>query len=318
MLRVQKKYYPAIVAFALCLLTACGNPNNNAISTVFIHKYGAAITEDDWANRGGNGQVVTTYKDGTTITENYVANLLEGKTTFSFPHSSVIAKEENYSRGHLLSETLHFTSGVPKQKTEYISDAEQHVTTWFQNGNPRSFEKIVDSLLQEGEYYTSSNDLESKIRAGVGTKIERNTYGEFLSKIEYKDGEKQLMTTYHSNGDPKAIIPYRSGQVHGVKKLFYINGIPERFEEWTNGVQQGTTVLFRDGQPYSEAQYVSGMKNGLESITNDKGDLVEEINWKNDLMHGEKKHYINDSVRLEWFYKGKKVNHSDFEKLAVH
>lgn len=311
------KTIPALAATALCILTACGNPNNNAISTVFIHKYGATLTEDDWSNRGGNGQVVTHYKDGVNVTENYVENSLEGTTTYSFPYSSVTSKEENYRQGNLLSETLHFTSGVPKQKIEYISDNEYHLTTWFENGNPRSFEKFMDEHLEEGEYYTSSNDLESKIRAGVGTKIERNTYGEFKAKIEYSGGQKALMTTYHPNGDPQTIIPYRNNKVHGVKKLFLINGIPNRFEEWNQGEQQGATTIYRDGQPYSELQYVAGMKNGLETIRNDQGEIVEEVSWKNDLMHGVKKLYINDTIRLEWFYKGKKVSHSDYEKLAI-
>ena len=318
MLRVNKKYFPTFIALALCVLTACGNPNNNAISTLFIHKYGTTLTEDDWTSRGGNGQIVTNCKDGTTISENYINNELEGKTSYSFPHSGVTSKEENYRHGHLLSETLHFTSGVPKQKIEYISEGERHLTTWFENGNPRSFEKIIDDRLEEGEYYTSSNDLESKIRAGVGTKIERNTYGEFLSKIEFRDGQKKLMTTYHPNGDPKVIISFLNGKAHGMKKYFHINGIPDRFEEWANGVQQGNTVVYRDGQPYSEAQYLAGMKNGLETIMNDQGNIVQEVTWKNDLEHGVKKLYINDTVRLEWFYKGKKVSHSDFEKLAIH
>ncbi len=318
MLKVNKKYFPAFVALTLCLLTACGNPNNNAISTLFIHKYGATLTEDDWTSRGGNGQVVTTCKDGVTITENYIENALEGKTIYSFPHSGVTAKEESYRQGHLLSETLHFNSGVPKQKTEFISDGECHQTTWFENGNPRSFEKIIDGRLEEGDYFTSSNDLETKIRAGVGTKIERNTYGEFKSKIEYNQGTKLQMTTYHPNGDPKIVIPYQNNHVHGIKKLYHINGIPDRFEEWAHGSQQGTTTAYRDGQPHSELQYVAGMKNGIETIMNDRGQIVQEITWRNDLMHGVQKLYINDTVRLEWFYKGKKVSHSDFEKLVVH
>ncbi|MCH9632733.1 MAG: hypothetical protein S4CHLAM6_10730 [Chlamydiae bacterium] len=318
MLRANKKYFPTFIALTLCVLSACGNPNNNAISTLFIHKYGTTLTEHDWTARGGNGQIVTNCKDGTTITENYVENELEGKTCYSFPHSSVTSKEENYRQGHLLSETLHFTSGVPKQKIEYISDGERHLTTWFENGGPRSLEKFVDERLESGEYYTSSNDLESSIKAGVGTKVERNTYGEFLAKIEYKNGEKHLMTTYHPNGDPKVITSFQNGKVHGLKKFFHINGIPNRFEEWAHGTQQGNTVVYRDGQPYSELQYVAGMKNGLETIMNDHGNVVQEVTWKNDLMHGVKKLYINDTVRLEWFYKGKKVSHSDFEKLAIH
>lgn len=315
--RVNKKYFPAFLVCALCLLSACGGSKNNTVSTLFIHKYGTALSENDWDSRGGNGQIVTMCKDGVTITENYVDHLLEGKTTYSFPHSSVVDKEKVFRQGHLLSETLHFTTGIPKEKTEFISNKERHLTTWFDNGNPKSIEKFINSALQEGEYYNTSNEIESRVENGAGTKIVRNTYGEFISKIEFNNGQKTLMTTYYSNNDPKVVTPYQNDQVHGIKKYFAINGVPERFEEWKNGIQQGTTLVFRDGQEHSEQQFAAGSKNGLETIFNDHGMVACEITWKNGLKHGVQKTYINDTVRLEWYYKDKKVSHSDFEKLAV-
>lgn len=318
MLRVNKKYLPALFGCALCFLAACGGPKSNAVSTLFIHKYGTALSEKDWQERGGNGQVVTICKDGTTTTENYVDNLLEGKTTYTFPHSSVVAKEEQYRQGHLLSETLHFSSGIPKQKLEFVSDTNCLLTTWFDSGNPKSIEKYFKDELLEGEYYNTSNEIESRVENGRGVKIDRNVYGEFLSKIEYENGQRVLMTTYHSNGDPKVITPYQNKQVHGIKKFFAINGVPERFEEWQKGVQQGKTIVFRDGQPHSEQPFIAGTKNGVETILNDHGNVACEITWKNGLKHGVYKTYFDDSVRMEWYYKNKKVSHSDFENLAVH
>lgn len=317
MAKVLKRHLLSFFGCSLLLLTSCGTPSNT-VSTVFIHKYGAALNEDDWVARGGNGQIVTTCKDGTTVTENYVDHLLEGKTIYSFPHSSVAAKEEQYRQGHLLSETINFTSGNPRQKMEFISDSVCHMTTWFENGNPRSIEKFIHKKLDEGEYYNTSNEIESKVESRRGTKIHRNTYGEFVSKIQYDNGLKSLETTYHANGDPKEIVPYKNSKVHGIKKFYSINGVPLRFEEWQQGVHQGKTTLFRDGQRYSEVDYVAGMKNGIETILNDHGNIACEVSWKNDLMHGVYKTYTPDSVRMEWYYRGKKVSHSDFENLAVH
>ena len=228
----KKKYVPAFLACALCLLAACGGANNNAVSTLFIHKYGTALSEDDWDNRGGNGKVVAVYKDGVTVTENYIDHLLEGKTTSTFPHSSVIAKEENYRQGNLLSETLHFTTGIPKEKREFISKEVCHLTTWFDNGNPKSIEKFLNNSLLEGEYYNLSNEVESRVENGIGVKNNRNTYGEFISKIDFKNGHQVLTTTYYSNNDPKVVTPYQNDKVHGIKKFYAINGVPERFEEW--------------------------------------------------------------------------------------
>ncbi len=314
MLKVQVRIFFAAL-FALCTLTACSNPRKNVMSTLFIHKYGAAIEENDWYNRGGNGQIVTDYKNGVTITQNFVNGDLEGKTTYSFPFSSLIEKEELYRQGHRISTTTHFTSGVPKEKIENPSQSKTIITQWFESGQPKSIENFIDGRLDEGEYYSNSNEIESRVKAGEGLKIERNAYGEFVSKTEFKNGEKRLTTTFHSNGDPKTITPYLHGQIHGTKKIFLINGVPDRFETWKEGQQQGETQIFRDGQCYSKQSYVAGTKNGLEKIFNEAGDLACEITWKNDLKHGVLKNYYHDTIRMEWYYYGRKVSHADFENL---
>jgi len=57
---LKKRYLPLLVGCGLSLFSACQNPNKNNVSTVFIHKYGVTLTQDDWHDRGANGQVVVT------------------------------------------------------------------------------------------------------------------------------------------------------------------------------------------------------------------------------------------------------------------
>lgn len=316
MLRV-KKTISLLTGCALCLLASCGSPKNNAVSTIFIHKYGAALSENDWVQRGGHGKIITTQKDGVTICQNYVEHQLDGKTTYTFPYSNVVEKEESYRHGHLIAETLCYSSGTPKEKREFISHNELHLTKWYENGTPMCIEKFYNAKLQDGEYYNSNNEIESRVQLGNGVKTERNSFGEFISKIDYNNGSQALVTTFYSNGDPQSITPYQNNKVHGTVKYYLVNGIPDRTENWQNGVQQGLTSIYRDGELYSERPYVAGKKNGVEQIYDDQGQVACEISWKNDLKHGFLKSYIADTVQIEWYYRGSKVSHSDFEKFIV-
>ncbi len=311
---LKKRYLPLLVGCGLCLFSACQNPNKNNVSTVFIHKYGVTLTEDDWNARGANGQVVVTRSDGAIITQNYVEGKLEGKTSHSFPHSFVTQKEEHYRAGHLLSEVMHYTSGVPKKKVEFISDGQTQITRWFENGTPQNIETWRDGKLIAGEYFANDNEIEAKVLEGSGVKVRRNPYGEYLSKMEVSDGDIVSNTSYHRNGDPHVITPYKDNKIHGMRKQYLVNGIPDTFETWKEGIKEGLTVIYQDGVPHSEIPYLKGKKNGIELVFNSEGQVVAEITWKDDLKNGISKTYIQDVVRSEWYYKGKKVSKSDFEK----
>jgi antitoxin component YwqK of YwqJK toxin-antitoxin module len=303
------------IGLGLCVLTACQSPNKNNVSTVFIHKYGVTLTENDWNIRGKNGQIVVTRADGTIVTKNYVEGMLEGATTFTFPHSFVIQKEEFYRQDHLLNEVHHYTSGVPKKKLEFLSPAETQITTWFESGTPQYVEKWKYGKLFEGEYFASDNEVEATVTNGHGVKVRRNAYGEYLSKMEVSNGDIIENTTYHRNGDPHVITPYKDTKVHGTRKQYLVNGIPDCFETWVNGIKEGLTVVYLDGVPHREIPYVKDKKNGVQVTYNSEGQVVEEITWKDDLKNGVCKTYIQDVVRIEWYYKGKKVSKSDFEKF---
>lgn len=312
---LKKRSLIITLGCGLCLFSACQNPNKNNVSTVFIHKYGVTLTENDWTARGKNGQVVVTRSDGTIVTKNYVEGMLEGATTHTFPHSFVVQKEQNYRQDHLLSEVFHYTSGVPKKKMEFLSTNETQITAWFESGTPQYVEKWVNSKLMEAEYFASNNEVEAKVVNGNGLKIRRNSYGEHLSRMEVSSGEIILNTTYHRNGDPHVITPYLESKINGTRKQYLVNGIPDRFESWANGVKEGITVVYQDGVPHNEIPYANDKKNGVEVIYNSEGDTVGEITWKDDLKSGVCKTYIQDVVRIEWYYKGKKVSKSDFEKF---
>lgn len=312
---LKKRTLPLLASVGLLLAaTSCQQTNKSNVSTVFIHKYGVTLTESDWHKRGANGQIVVTRSDGTIVTQNYVEGQLEGKTTHSFPHSFVTQKEEYYRQGHLTSEVYHYTSGVPKKKIEFLSVDEVQVTRWYENGTPQNVELWKSDKLIEGEYFANNNEVEAKVLNGKGIKIRRNPYGEYLSRMDVENGEVVTNTTYHRNGDPHVVTQYKNNKIHGLRKQFLVNGIPDRFEEWKEGVKEGITTVFQDGVRHSEIPYSKDKKNGVEVVYNTDGQVVAEVTWKENLKDGVSKTYIQDVVRMEWFYKGKKVSKSDFEK----
>lgn len=312
-----QKIFPLFFCLLALGFTSCSNANTTMVSTVFMHKYGVPLNEMDWHERGGDGQVVMTRKDGCVITQNYEGGVLQGKTTFTFPHSQIVDKEHFYQAGHLTSETLHFTSGVSKEKIDYIHDTETHYVRWFESGNPMNKEVWQNGKLMNGEYYATNNDLEAKVESGYGQKVQRNAFGEFVCKMEISSGELTSSINYYPNGHPKMVTPYKNNKVHGTRKKYLINGAPNVFENFKNGVKSGLTVAYRDGVPYSELPYQNGKKDGVEMIYNPSGQVVSEITWKNDLKHGISKNYIQNICRSEWFYKGKKVSRSDFERYIT-
>lgn len=309
-----KRFLPIAASCSLIFFSACQNPHQSNVSTVYIHKYGVTLTHDDWVKRGSNGQVVITHADGTTTTQNYVEGDLEGKTIHTFPHSFVTQKEELYRQGNLISEVFHYTSGVPQKKIEYLTANESQVTHWYENATPQYVEKWAAGKLIEGQYFSPDNQVEAQVTNGNGSKIRRNAYGEYLSKMQIEKGDIILNTTYHRNSDPKVITPYKDNKIHGIKKHYLVNGIPERFETWKQGVQEGITTVYQDGVVHNEIPYKNNKKSGVELIYNTKGQVVGEVTWKDDLKNGPSKVYIQDVVRIEWYYNGKKVSKSDFER----
>lgn len=304
----------AALSCATLFFSSCQNPHQKSVSTVYVHKYGVTLTENDWKQRGSNGQIVVTHADGTTTTQNYVEGLLEGKTTHTFPHSFVTQKEENYRQGKLTSEILHYTSGVPKKKVEFLTTDETLTTQWFESGAPQHVEKWVNNKLIEGQYFGSNNEVEAQVTNGYGTKVRRNPYGEYLSKMNVEKGDIILNTTYHRTGDPHVQTPYQNNKIHGIRKQYLVNGVPERFESWKNGIKEGITTVFQDGIVHNEIPYKADKKNGIELVYNAEGQVVGEVTWKDDLKNGPSKTYIQDVVRSEWYINGKKVSRSDFEK----
>lgn len=284
----------------------------------YIHQYGVALEKTDWEARGKNGTIVSTRKDGVTVSQHYKAAVLDGQVTYTFPHSNLLAKTEEYKNGKLLLSRTHFTSGIPKWEEKFEADDVSIITIWYEDGSPQSIEKYTGNYLNSGKYFTFSNDLESSVVSGKGTRIKRDPYGGIISEDEINGGQLTLRTTFHQNGDPKSIsiATFVNGIAEGTRKTFWIGGLPNTVEEWRNGQQDGITTIFQNGEKRAEVTYIAGVKNGVERRFNDQQVLAEEINWREDKKHGPSKSYFENNTSTTWFHNGRVVTKHKFDEFA--
>jgi len=283
----------------------------------YYHKYGAPLQPDDWCQRGSNGQVITTLRDGVVCKQTYANGELHGESTYTYPNSQQVQRVEVHSNDQLVKQNSFHVSGIPEKSVEYSTPDIRTETTWYESGHPRSIEKYKNGFLISGEYFNTQNLRDSWVNEGNGERLTRDPYGTFLSLDTFRGGQLVSQTLYYPNKTPKEIIPFQNGQVHGERKTYYPGGDPMTIEGWANGLQNGTTIIFQNGEKYAEVPYVAGKKNGVERRFRDGSVVTQEITWVNDKMHGPMYTYVGESTQTDWYYNGRLTTRSNFESFGL-
>jgi antitoxin component YwqK of YwqJK toxin-antitoxin module len=309
------------LAQALALLTLttacdCRKPGcEDVVCETYVHRYGVPLDPDDWHCRGRDGHVVSTLKNGVTVSKTYEGGILHGETTYTFPHQEIIQKREFYEQGQLVQEVQNYPNGIPQQQIVYSSPAQRSLVGWYESGSPQCKEEYDGDLLVRGEYYNLYHQTESVVDNGNGVRIRRDGYGQLLSKDDVCDGQMTARTTYHPNGAPESITPYVNGKIEGERKTFYPGGDPNTIELWTNNCQHGYTVIFQNGERFSEMPYVRGQRHGIEKRYRDGQALVEEVSWECGQRHGPCYSYVGNDTRTDWYFEGQKVNKRVYDAM---
>lgn len=317
---MRSKVGLSLLATLCCCTTACNrtqpDPNYEVIEETYIHKYGVCVPHDDWEARGEHGQVISTYKNGVTTTKSYTGGVLEGNTSYTHPHSDIVEKVETYSNGKVVKEEVFSQSGVPVQETLFQEHGKKSITFWYENGSPRSVEDYDSAgLLDSGKYYDAHHQLDGVVANGEGMRYMRDIYGQLVAKDMIQKGEMTSRTTYHPNGAPNAVTPYRNGMITGERRTYHPAGEPNTIEEWVGGKQEGMTTQFQNGEKYAEVPYIAGTKVGVERRYRNGTDVVKEIAWKNDQQHGPTTTHIGDTKQVQWYYKDKPISKGNFDNL---
>lgn len=306
-----------VAAIIVASTTSCKTfRRSDVVAETYIHKYGVPIKKGDWSRNGKDGQVVQLRSDGVTVTRTYDKGLLQGKTTYTFPNSSTIARVESYGKGELLSKRDNYFTGVGKEEEKFHGSVIAERLCWYEDGTPMLVEQYENGYILTGEYRTPLNEVESKVAEGKGTRVMRGNDGELLFKDTIEGGQMVERVSYFPNGDPSSVTPYKNGLVHGTRLSFLSGGLPNTVEEWSHGQQEGTTIVYLNGEKIAEAPYVKGKRQGIEYRYRDGEFLVEEVTWVDDLQHGPRKIILDEShTKTEWYLEGEVVSRSTFERM---
>lgn len=288
----------------------------DVVEETYVHRYGVPVSPEEWSASGNHGQIVSTLANGVVVTKTYNSGILDGDTTYSYPHSSSIEKVESYTNGVLQKESSFYISSAPKQETFYNTPQNRTVTSWYESGAPKSKEQFQGNLLFQATYYGQNNQTDSQVANYNGSRTSRDDYGQLVSVDTIDKGLMTQRTTYHQNGAPKEVIPFANGVVHGEVKTFFPAGEPHTVEEWKNGVQAGLTTEYLNGEKVADSRFENGKKQGTEHRYRDGKSVVQENSWVNGQKQGPCTSYVGNVTKTEWYWQGKEVSKTNYDMIT--
>ncbi len=302
----------------LLALTSCGKDQgaNQVVSQRYVHKYGYAVSKDEFEARKYPGQVVSLLKNGVTLTSTYEDGVLHGPSTRTFPHSQTVEFYGLYNQGVLVKEIVYDITGMPMREEVQLSPSRYTTTLWYADGSPMLLEEYSGKELVDGQYLTSKNETEAQVIKGRGERVLRDRSGLLLSKEEILDGYTTKKETFYPSGSPETIAYYLKGVLHGEKKSFTATGEPLSVREYVNGNLHGKSTFFKNGVRYVETYYLDGKKNGLEVQYLDGEAIAQESLWENDHKHGPTKYFMDGTAHLEYFYDGRQISEERWKELS--
>ena len=297
------------------VLSGCGQKKeeNPVISQQYIHKYGYSVSKAEWHAKKYPGQVITTMRNGVTITSTYENGVLHGPTTRTYPHSQTPENYSLYNQGAIVREVQYDIKGMPVRESAQLSPTRYSITLWYTDGTPLSIEEFAGEELLEGQYFTMKNEIEARVEKGNGRKIHRDQKGVLIAIEDYAQGSLIRREHFYPTGAPESITHFAKGKLHGEKRTFLQTGEPLAIEEWVNGKLDGKTTQFKNGTKITETSYLNGMKNGFETHFLDGEVISQRILWENDRKHGAALYYIGGNAKTEYYYNGLKVEKKDFD-----
>ena len=306
-----------LLGFLGLALASCNNKgqDSNVVSQKYIHKYGYAVSKNEFEERKYPGQIVTVLKNGVTTTSTYENGQLHGSSTHTFPHSQTVESYMLYNQGALVKQIVYDIKGMPIREEVQLSPTRVASTQWYADGTPMSTEEYIGKELLDGQYFTRQNEVESRVEKGKGIRTVRDLQGLLLSREQIDDGFLTKRDTFYASGAPESVAYFVRGVINGEKKSFAENGEPLAIKEYVNGKLHGKVTFFKNGARSVEMHYLDGQKNGLEIHYID-GDIVsQEILWENDKKHGPSKYYVDGIAQVEYYYDGSKISESRWKEL---
>ncbi len=312
---MQIKHYTLLGMLSLALCGCKQDTDDNVVSQSYIHKYGYAISQEEWEAKSYPGQVITYLRNGVTVTATYENDILHGPWTSTFPSSQIVQEYCLYNQGTKVKEVLYAPTGMPVIEKVQLSESRIATTLWYEDGVPMQIEEHNGDELVQGQYLTPTNEVESRVAKGKGMRMLRDAKGELLAKEIVEEGYAVKRESFYPNGTPESIASCHQGTLNGEKKSFAPTGEPIAIEHYANNQLHGKAIYYNNGNKYLEVNYRFDQKNGLEKHFTDGNILSQETYWEAGAQHGPSIFYVENKKRTEWFYAGKNVSRAQFEEL---
>lgn len=138
--------------------------------------------------------------------------------------------------------------------------------------------------------YSDQGKILSKTWYCEGKKIGKAHFysvsGSLLSLQRFKNGEWEGLQEYFYEADKdsipqvKSIIPFSGGKLHGQVRLFWESGKPKRYVHYVNGLREGVDSIWNEqGVLIDEGEYQAGKQVGVHRHYFANGKLKEELNY---------------------------------------
>lgn len=312
--------YKVYILTTVLAFTAFGCQKNKqdgeVISQTYIHKYGYAVSEKEWKNKNYPGQVISSLKNGVTITATYEDSQLHGPYTITYPHSQVVEKYVLYNQSTPVKEIFYDISGMPIQESTHLSDKRHSLTSWYGDGVPKSVEEYSGDELIEGSYFNTDHSMEAKVENGNGVRTLRDNAGILTCKDIIENGMMTQRDSFYPNGSPESVSFYFRGQLHGTRKTFTQTGEPVSVEDWSGGHLHGLSTYYKNGTKELEIYYLYGKKHGTETHFLDGESIMHQVSWEHGRKHGPETYFLPGETKTLWNYEGKEVSQTRFEEMS--
>jgi antitoxin component YwqK of YwqJK toxin-antitoxin module len=311
------KAYLLAAVLALAVFGCQKNKKNNEIvSQTYVHKYGYAVSQKEWDAKNYPGQIITSLRNGVTITATYEDGQLHGPYTMTYPHSKVVEKYILYNAGMPVKEVSYDIAGMPLSENTQLTQNRRSLTSWYIDGVPKSVEEYVQDELIEGQYFTQDHTLESQVDKGNGLRVVRDIKGILTSKDLIENGMMVRRDSFYANGSPESVAYYFHNQLHGTRKIFTESGEPIAVEDFANGHLHGLSTYYKNGCKELEVYYLYGKKHGIENQFLDGASIMHQITWEHGRKHGKETFFLSDGTKEVWNYEGREVSQVRFEELS--
>ena len=303
-----------IVGACVFIGTGCSHSSQGEVlKTAYYHSYGPQMAEADWEGQGSTGEVVEVLKNGVEVRKEYAGGVLDGSSSWTFPHSKIVERVEDYRNGNRIASSINYETGSPKFQEEWLPEDRRVVRTWYDDGAPRFIEEYSGDNLVDGQYLTVDGEVECAVLAGHGVRVERSRNGTLLSREQLADCVIVATEAFYPNGQLREAMSFKGGVRHGQCRRFAENGEPLSIERWTNGVVDGIQLFFDEGLPVRQIPYSMGKKEGVEfHYRPGTEEVVEEISWHQNLRHGPSKTYMGGEVHADWYWRGGKTSEQQY------